>query len=73
MPENYQLGDRVRIQLDASRWENGGWFAGRVVKIDPYSAHRSFYWVELDEDAQVALGGEMKLISIFNRKNIQHL
>ncbi len=73
MPETYKIGDRVKIQLDANRWGNGGWFAGRVVQIDPYSAHRSFYWVELDEAAQAALGGEMKLISVFNPKNIQHI
>ena len=71
MSENFKIGDRVKIQLDASRWPNGGWFDGRVVQIDPYSAHRSFYWVELDEDAQAALGGGIKLISVFNPKNIQ--
>ena len=71
MSENFKIGDRVKIQLDPSRWQNGGWFAGRVVRIDPYSAHRSFYWIELDEDAQAALGGSIKLISVFNPKNIQ--
>lgn len=71
MSENFKIGDRVKIQLDASRWKNGGWFEGRIVRIDPYSQHRSFYWVELDEDAQAVLGGEIKLISVFNPKNIQ--
>ncbi len=65
MAENLNIGDRVKIQLKT------GWFEGRVVRIDPYSAHRSFYWVELDEDAQAALGGGIKLISVFNPKNIQ--
>jgi hypothetical protein len=65
MTENFKIGDRVKIHLDA------GWFEGRVVRIDPYSQHRSFYWVELDEDAQAVLGGGMKLISVFNPKNIQ--
>ena len=65
MSENFNIGDRVKIQLSM------GWFEGCVVRIDPYSAHRSFYWVELDEDAQAALGGGIKLISVFNPKNIQ--
>ena len=65
MSQNFNIGDRVKIHLEA------GWFEGRVVRIDPYSAHRSFYWVELDEDAQAALGGTIKLISVFNPKNIQ--
>ena len=65
MAENFKIGDRVKIQLSA------GWFEGRVVRIDPYSAHRSFYWVELDEDAQSMLGGGIKVISVFNPKNIQ--
>ena len=71
MSENFKVGDKVKIHLDESRWENGGWFDGRVVRIDPYSQHRSFYWVELDDDAQAALDGRIKLISVFNPKNIR--
>ena len=65
MPEKFKIGDRVKIRLD------GGWFEGRVVRIDPYSQHRSFYWVQLDADAQAVLGGGMQVISVFNPKNIQ--
>lgn len=67
MTERFQIGDRVKIQLDATRWGVSGWFDGHVVRIDPYSQHRSFYWVELDE----ALPGGTKLISVLNPKNIQ--
>lgn len=71
MPEDIRVGDRVKIYLDAKLWKSQGWFEGRVVRIEPYSQHRSFYWVELDEDAQAMLGGGIKLISVFNPKNIQ--
>lgn len=71
MTDNFNVGDRVKVYLDASRWKSEGWFEGRIVRIDPYSQHRSFYWVELDEDAQAALGGGIKLISVLNPKNIQ--
>lgn len=69
MPETFKIGDRVKIQLDASRWGVDGWVEGRVVRIDPYSQHRSFYWIELDE----ALPGGTRLISVFNPKNIQSI
>jgi len=56
----FKIGDRVKIRLN-----HADWYEGRIVRIDPYSAHRSFYWVELNEGAPV------KLISVFNPKNIQ--
>jgi hypothetical protein len=71
MPENIQLGDRVKVFLDSKFQKGEGWFDGTVFKIDPYSEHRSFYWVELDEDAQAIVG--IKQISVFNPKNIQKL
>lgn len=70
MPD-INLGDRVEVQLDAKSWQSQGWFSGVVVRIDPYSQHRSFYWVELDADAQAMLGGGIKLISVLNPKNIR--
>ena len=73
MAEDIQTGDRVQIFLDAKHWGRDDWFDGTVVRIDPYSGHRSFYWVELDEEAQAALGGGMKLISVFNLKNIRKI
>ena len=71
MPEDIRIGDRVKVYLDSKPWKSQGWFAGTVVRIEPYSQHRSFYWVELDEDAQAMLGGGIKLISVLNPKNIQ--
>lgn len=66
-----KIGDGVRIHLDEKFGEQAGWYAGKVIKIDPYSEHRSFYWVELNTEAQAILG--IKQISIFNPKNIQKI
>jgi hypothetical protein len=71
MTEVIEVGDRVQIRLDASVWGSEGWFDGRVVRIDPYTQHRSFYWVELDADAAAALGKRAGLISVLNPKNIR--
>jgi hypothetical protein len=71
MPEDIRIGDRVKVHLDSKSWKSQGWFDGIVVRIEPYSQHRSFYWVELDDDAQAMLGGGIKLISVLNPKNIQ--
>ena len=48
MTDKIQIGDRVQILLNAKNWGKEGWFEGTVVRIDPYSEHRSFYWVDLD-------------------------
>ncbi len=71
MTDAIQVGDRVKIFLDSKFGINSGWFTGTVIKIDPYSDHRSFYWVELDDDVQSMLG--IKQISVFNPKNIQKI
>ncbi|MCI0551698.1 MAG: hypothetical protein L0287_12140 [Anaerolineae bacterium] len=73
MSESIQVGDRVRVFLDSRFWKSEGWFDGTVLRIDPYSEHRSFYWVELDEDVMANLGGGTKLISVLNPKNIQKI
>jgi hypothetical protein len=73
MADEIKIGDRVQIFLNAKNWGRDDWFNGTVVSIDPYSQHRGFYWVELDEDAQTILGMGMKLISVFNPKNIRIL
>jgi len=67
------IGDRVRVRLDAKFWKSEGWFEGTVVRIDPYSEHRSFYWVELDDDAEAIPGKGTKLISVLNPKNIKRV
>jgi hypothetical protein len=66
-----QVGDRVKIYLDSKFGDKEGWYEGTVFKIDLYSEHRSFYWVELNADAQTVLG--TRQISVFNLKNIQKL
>lgn len=71
MSAEIKVGDRVRIYLDEKFGERQGWYTGRVFRIDPYSAHRAFYWVELDADCQALLGSRQ--ISVFNPKNIQRL
>ena len=67
------IGDKVRILLDSEFWGSAGWFEGVVIRIEPYSAHRSFFWVELDAESQAILGRGVKLISVFNPKNIEKL
>jgi hypothetical protein len=71
MAEEIKIGDRVQILLDAKVWQSEGWFDGTVVRIDPYTQHRSFYWVELSEEAAVLLGKGAKFISVLNPKNIR--
>lgn len=71
MADDIQIGDRVQILLNARVWGNDGWFGGKVVRIDPYTEHRSFYWVELDEESAAALGKGTKLISVLNPRNIR--
>jgi hypothetical protein len=70
MPEDIKIGDRVQIFLNEKVWGNEGWFDGTVVRIDPYTSHRSFYWVELDADAAIVPKGN-RLISVLNPKNIR--
>jgi hypothetical protein len=79
MADEIAIGDRVEIFLDARVWgsEDGNvtpgrhWFDGTVVRIDPYTRHRSFYWVELSEAAAHRLGKGTRLISVLNPKNIR--
>lgn len=70
MADDLQVGDRVKIYLDSSYWKSEGWFDGTVVRIDPYSNHRSFYWVELDTEVQAARGGRTNLVSVLNPARI---
>ena len=71
MPESIGIGDRVEVYFDSSKWRIDGWYTGTVVRIDPYSDHRCFYWVALDTLAHEELG--VKEISVFNPKNIKKL
>jgi len=69
MEETIHIGDRVRVRLDAKVAKSEGWFEGIIIRIDPYSEHRSFYWVEFDEEVRAILG--LSQISVFNPKNIK--
>jgi hypothetical protein len=71
MAEDILIGSRVKVYFGEKFGEKEGWYPGVVVKIDPYSEHRSFYWVELDAEAQTQLG--IKQISVFNIRNIQKI
>lgn len=71
MADEIQIGDHVQIFLGAKIWGSEGWFDGKVVRIDPYTKHRSFYWVALDEESAAALGKGTKLISVLNPRNIR--
>lgn len=71
MSDIFQIGERVEFFLDSKFGENEGWHEGTIFKIDPYSEHRSFYWVELSAEAQGLLG--MRQISVFNPKNIRKI
>ena len=66
-----RVGDRVLVYLDPARWSTGGWLPGTIVRIDPYSAHRDFHWIELDVPAKPTLGGEMSRISVLNPRHIR--
>ena len=70
MTEDIRIGDRVRVYLDSTFWKSEGWFDGTVVRIDPYSGHRSFYWVELDTEVEAAGGGKTHLVSVLNAARI---
>ncbi len=73
MADEFKIGDRVQVFLDSKFWKSEGWFAGTVIRIDPYSQHRSFYWVELDDDVEALPGKGTKLISVLNPKNIKKI
>ena len=66
-----QVSDRVQIRLDSKFGQNEGWYTGTVVRIDPYSEHRNFYWVQLDVEAQSIL--KVRELSVFNPRNIKKM
>ena len=67
------VGDRVKLFLDSRYWRSTGWFEGTLVRIDPYSEHRSFHWVELDLDVQPLAGGSTRLVSVLNPARIERM
>lgn len=73
MAGEIRVGERVQVFLDEKNWGQGDWFTGTVVRIDPYSEHRSFHWVELDEAERTRLGSGPGQISVFNPKHIRRV
>ena len=71
MAEAIQVGDRVQVFLKSDFWRSEGWFDGTVIRIDPYTQHRSFIWVKLDEDATAKAEGAAQVISVLNPRNIR--
>lgn len=69
MADEIKIGDRVQVFLKSDFWKSEGWFDGAVVRIEPYSKHRSFIWVQLDETTESA----PRLISVLNPKNIRKI
>ncbi len=68
--DEISVGARVKVYLESTFWKSQGWFEGTVVRIDPYSDHRNFYWVELDVDVESARGGKTNLVSVLNPSRI---
>ncbi|HET6845478.1 MAG TPA: hypothetical protein VFH29_01505 [Anaerolineales bacterium] len=66
-----KVGDRVSVFLEPSRWRTSGWISGTVIRIDGYSAHRNFHWVELDTSAEFLNGGRLPVVSVINPKHIR--
>jgi hypothetical protein len=71
--ESYKVGDHVQVYLDSQFWKSEGWYSGTVLRLDPYSEHRSFIWVELDTPVLDARGGASSVISVLNPKRIKLL
>jgi hypothetical protein len=73
MADPIRVGDRVQVYLDSKFWKSEGWFEGTVVRLDPYSRHRRFYWVELDLEVEAMQGGKTHLLSVFNPKHLRKI
>ena len=68
-----EVGARVKVFLDSRYWRSTGWYEGTLIRIDPYSAHRRFHWVELDLDVHPLTGGSTRLVSVLNPRHIESL
>ena len=66
-----RVGERVRVFLSGESWLSTGWFEGTVVRVDRYTVHRSFHWVELDVDIVAVGGARTNLVSVLNPRHIQ--
>ncbi|MEJ5223953.1 MAG: hypothetical protein WHV44_05805 [Anaerolineales bacterium] len=69
---DYRPGEQVEIKLDSDFWGNVGWLPGVVLRLEPYSQHRSFIWVQVhDAAARQAFGRPMGPIAVLNPRNIR--
>jgi hypothetical protein len=71
--DDLAVGDRVKVFLDSRYWRSNGWFEGTLVRIDPYSEHRSFHWIELDLEVRPLAGGSTRLVSVLNPAHIERM
>ncbi len=73
MPEtDYHPGEQVEIRLESDFWGNVGWLPGTVLRLERYSQHRNFIWVQVDETAaRQAFGRPLGAIAVLNPKNIR--
>ena len=69
----YRVGDTVQVYLESQFWKSEGWYSGTVVRVDPYTSHRSFIWVDLDTAVMDTRGGMVSVLSVLNPKNIRKL
>ena len=65
------VGDRVQVYLTRGYWKEEGLFPGVIVKVEPYTEHRSFYWVRFDRPVESQDGVSTDMISVLNLKNIR--
>jgi hypothetical protein len=68
-----KVGDRARVFLESNFWRSSGWFEGTVLRIDPYSSHRAFHWLELDTEVEPMTGGKTRVVSVLNPKHIMQI
>jgi len=69
MSNQFNIGEHVQIRLPKQLDGTDNWLSGTIVRIEPYSEHRSFHWVKLDEEARVRTG--IREISVFNPRHIR--
>ena len=68
---HFYIGDSVEVYLSQKYWKQAGWYPGTIVRIEPYSQHRNFYWVKLDRPVQSKRGIMTDQISVLNLKKMR--
>jgi hypothetical protein len=62
--------DRVRVNLEPAIWHTAGRFDGTIIRIDPYSARRSFCRVKLEVHVESARGRRTNLLAVLDPKHM---